>query len=88
MKALPDELARRDAVNAEFAREVAELGLRYRCEHCAHVRPTDLVCSLGYPNAMLTGPVEAIAEDGHITFCKYFELGEQTPGTARGQPGG
>lgn len=86
MKARPEDLADVAAANARFRAEAAEFGLRYRCAACVHADPAGppgaWPCSLGYPNRMLLGPVEAIGERGdardrgHITFCKYFELGE------------
>ncbi|MCA9515016.1 MAG: hypothetical protein KC635_08750 [Myxococcales bacterium] len=68
----PAELA---AVEARFSAEAAAFGLRFRCAACCHVTRA-LSCSLGYPNAALTGPVAARDGRGEPTSCKYFELGE------------
>ncbi|MFT7580172.1 MAG: hypothetical protein ACI9MR_001839 [Myxococcota bacterium] len=75
MKPLPEDLARRDAVNAEFAAETSRFGFAYRCVSCVHVVPSSGACSLGYPNTLLRdadSPV--ISSDGRLAFCKYFEL--------------
>jgi len=63
-------------VEAAFLDEVAEYGLRYRCAACVHVVAADRSCSLGYPNAALTGPWRVRDERGEVVFCKFFELGE------------
>lgn len=76
MRATPEDLADIDAANAAFLQQAQRLGLRWRCEDCAHGTPAPSVCSLGYPNADLTGPPRAITPQGALTFCKFFELGE------------
>lgn len=80
MRALPEDLAAREEVNARFRAEVERFGLRFRCASCAHVVATTGACSLEYPNPMLTGAVRAIEPDGALVFCKYFELGEADAG--------
>lgn len=81
MKATPEDLRALDEANERFLEDVSDYQLRYRCESCAHLDAPSAVCSLGYPNDTLVGPVRAISADGNLTFCKYFELGEQTMGT-------
>lgn len=59
-----------------FAAERERFGLRFRCDECAHVIPTSRRCSMGYPNAVLTGPVRGLQDDGTPNSCKYWELSE------------
>ncbi len=77
MKALPADLTALDETNRRFLAEIERYGFRYRCDACAHLHVSSNECSLGYPNHYLTGPQVAIQADGNLTFCKYFELGEQ-----------
>ncbi len=81
MRALPEDLAAREEVNARFRAEVTRFGLRFRCGSCAHVVARDGACSLSYPNPMLSGAIRAIEPDGALVFCKYFELGEADGGS-------
>jgi len=76
VKPRPEDLADPDRANALFLAEVEMFALRYRCEACVHVVPSDRSCSLGYPNAALVGPPGVITDDGALAFCRYFELGE------------
>ena len=77
MRATPEDLRDMNEANDRFVAEVQSFSLRYRCESCAHIQVSNNACSLGYPNETLVGPVRAIAADGNLTFCKYFELGER-----------
>lgn len=49
---------------------------RFRCEHCAHFMRAISTCSMGYPNAYLTGPLRGLEANGIPTSCKYWELSE------------
>ena len=60
--------------NRAFAEQAERFDLRFRCDDCLHVVPSELSCSLGYPNSMLKGAIRAVDERGYYTFCKYFEL--------------
>jgi len=66
----PDEVA---AINAHFRSEVEKFRFLWRCEDCEHVRPSDLVCSLEFPNWRMFLEVRALDERGVPVFCKYFE---------------
>ena len=70
----PDEA---EALNHAFRLSAAKFNLAFRCDACAHVHFGTSSCSLGYPNHYLTGDVIAVQPDLNMTFCKYFELGEQ-----------
>ncbi len=63
----------RAAANAAFAADVLRYGLRWRCDDCAFLAPTEGRCSVGWPNATLRDAVEAIGDDGIPVFCKAFE---------------
>jgi hypothetical protein len=76
MRATPEDLEHLDEANERFVEESSRFAFQYRCESCAHIKPSSEACSLGYPNHFLVGPVRAIEPDGNLTFCKYFELGE------------
>ncbi|MEZ4269300.1 MAG: hypothetical protein R3F39_23325 [Myxococcota bacterium] len=80
MKALPEDVAAAAEVNARFEAEVERFAFRFRCPSCAHFAFAAASCSLGFPNAMLTGAVRAIEPHGELVFCKYFELGEDDGG--------
>lgn len=77
MKALPEDAEHLDETNERFVSEIARFAFKYRCVDCAHLEHSTDACSLGYPNHYLTGEQVAIQADGNLTFCKYFELGEQ-----------
>lgn len=63
------------AVNAAFREEVARWEFRFRCEDCVHYAPVADRCSLEFLSAWLTGDEQRmVTDEGHITFCKYFEL--------------
>ena len=65
-----------DLSDSAFQKECAETIFQFRCGSCAHVTRLDRSCSLGYPNAFLLDTQRAVTEEGDLTFCKYFELGE------------
>ena len=65
-----------DLSDETLQKECLETNFHFRCGSCAHVTRADKSCSLGYPNAFLLNTQRAVAEDGNLTFCKYFELGE------------
>lgn len=68
-----------EALNVAFRANAAKFNLAFRCDACAHVHIGTSSCSLGYPNHYLTGDIIAVQPDLNMTFCKYFELGEQSP---------
>ena len=78
MRAKPEDLEDLAATNAAFRAEVAAFGFHFRCGSCVHVHRGTKLCSLGYPNDTLRGDEIAVQPDGHLTFCKYFEIGEFT----------
>jgi hypothetical protein len=78
MRATPDDLEDVDLANQRFSEETRRYAFRYRCESCAHIKRSTETCSLGYPNHFLVGRVRAIEPDGNLSFCKYFELGEES----------
>lgn len=69
--AIPSLLAERDA---RFRDEARRYDLRFRCRDCSHVVPSTMLCSLGFPNALLRDVGGAFDERGELAFCKYFEL--------------
>ncbi len=63
----------RAAANATFAAQAESWGLRWRCDHCAYLRPSDRQCSVGWPNDGLVDAVDAIDDSDVPVFCKAFE---------------
>ena len=76
MRARPSDLEDLDATNAAFRAEATQYNFHYRCGSCVHVHRATKLCSLGYPNDTLKGDEVVAQPDGHLTFCKYFEVGE------------
>ncbi len=64
------------ALNGQFAAEVAQVGMVYRCARCLHWNDAAAQCSLGFPvpPAWSTGEATSRGADGQFVFCKYFEL--------------
>jgi len=61
---------------ALFMDEAERFTLRFRCRDCVHVVPSDVSCSMLFPNKMLRDVEGPFQPDGAYAFCKYFELGE------------
>jgi len=63
-----------ERMNERFREDIAGLRFSFRCEDCAHYAPAARRCSLEFDPRYLTTPeLRAVADDGHVVFCKYFE---------------
>jgi hypothetical protein len=66
--------ARVEEDNRRFREDIAGLRFSFRCEDCAHYGPAARRCSLEFdPRFLTTTELRAVADDGHVVFCKYFE---------------
>ncbi len=64
----------RTAVIARFREEAARWRLQWRCADCVYVCPSNLRCSLKWPNAALLPADPDVLDSADVPiFCKAFE---------------
>ena len=57
-----------------FRSQAAQWSLRWRCEHCVYVLPSDGTCSLHWPNeALQQSDPDVLDQDDVPIFCKAYE---------------
>ena len=62
------------AVNATFRDESHKWGLRWTCQHCVYLTPSDGQCSLHWPNEPLMARDPDVLDGDEVPiFCKAFE---------------
>lgn len=57
----------------QFAAEVVDLNLKWRCPDCVHVAASAGRCSLEFRTEDLMAAASFVESRGNFTFCKYFE---------------
>ena len=71
----PEEVA---AINDRFVAEQETYNFCYRCESCVHNDDVRDRCSLSFRKEHFgEGHHHCRSDEGHLVFCKHFELGEE-----------